>query len=61
MFQSVIALVKSRKFILCVAGSAICGALTYLHAPNEIIATVAGLFGVNMIGIAAEDFGKSNK
>lgn len=49
----------SKKFWLTVVGSAACGGLTYIGAPHELIAIVAGLFGINAIGQGMADFGKS--
>ena len=52
-------LFSSTKFWLTIAGSAVCGGLTYAGAPAELIAIVAGLFGINVVGQGLADFGKN--
>lgn len=61
MFAAIKGVLSSKKFWITVAGSAVVGGLSYLHAPQEIIMTVAGLFGVNVAAQGAADFGKSKK
>lgn len=41
-------LLKSRKFWLTIIGSAVVGGMGYVHVSPEIIAMVAGLFGINI-------------
>lgn len=61
MLQALKGILSSKKFWITVLGSAVCGGLSYVHAPQELIMIVAGLFGVNVAGQGLADFGKSNK
>lgn len=47
-------LLMSRKFWMTVMGTIIVMVMNNLGIDNAIIATVAGLFGVNIAGIAYE-------
>lgn len=67
MFDAVKALVSSRKFLLTIAGTVVVTALSQLlpamglsqDMAFHVMGYVAGFFGVNVAGIAAEDFGKN--
>lgn len=59
MFNAFKELLSSKKFWLTISGSAACAALSYIHAPGELIAIVGGLFGVNVAGQGMADFGKN--
>ena len=48
MKEKLLALVKSKKFISAVVGSAVCTALSLAGAPVELVQVVAGLFGVHV-------------
>lgn len=45
----------SRKFLMTMAGTIVCTALSFAGAPNELIAVIAGLFGVNVASHAYTD------
>lgn len=47
-------LLKSRKFFMTIAGTIAVTVMSQLGVDNQIILTVAGLFGVNIYGIAKE-------
>lgn len=59
MFDALKGLFFSKKFWLTLIGGAVVSGLTYAHAPKELIAMVAGLFGVNIVGQGMADFGKN--
>ena len=48
-------LVKSRKFWMTIVGSIIVTVMNQIGVEHSIIMTIAGLFGVNIAGIAIED------
>lgn len=52
-------LFASKKFWLTLLGSVLVGALHYFGASQEIITTIAGLFGINVLGQGLADFGKN--
>ena len=47
-------LLKSRKFLMTIIGTVAVTVMNQLGVDNQIIVTVAGLFGVNIYGIAKE-------
>jgi len=51
-------LFKSKKFWMTIIGSAVVGGMSYFGLGGELIAAVAGLFGVNIVGQGMADFGK---
>lgn len=59
MIQAIKGILSSKKFWMTVIGSAVCAALTYVQAPNELIAVVGALFGTNVVGQGLADFGKN--
>jgi hypothetical protein len=59
MLDAIKGILGSKKFWLTISGSAVVGGLKYFHAPDEIIAMVAGLFGLNIAAQGMADFGKS--
>jgi len=61
MLTAIKGLVGSKKFWLTIIGSAAVGGLGYVHAPQEIIVSVASLFGIGVVGQGMADFGKSSK
>lgn len=48
MLEAFKGLISSKKFWMTVVGSAVVGGLSFAHAPTEVIALVAGLFGMNI-------------
>ena len=48
MKETLMNLLKSKKFWMTIIGSAVCGGLTFAGVPSETIVLVAGLFGVNI-------------
>ena len=59
MLNAIKGILRSKKFWLTVSGSAVVGALKYFHISEEIIAIVAGLFGLNIAAQGMADFGKA--
>ncbi len=55
MFNALKHLTLSRKFWMTVIGTIVVITLNQLGVDHGMIATVAGLFGVNIAGIALED------
>ena len=54
MFNAFKELLKSRKFFMTMAGTIAVVIMNQLGVDHAIIATIAGLFGVNIAGIAFE-------
>ena len=48
-------LLKSRKFFMTIIGTVIVITMNQLGVDHSMVAAVAGLFGVNIAGIAYED------
>ena len=59
MLTAIKGILGSKKFWMTVVGSAVTGALTYFHAPADIIHIVGGLFGLGVVGQGIADIGKS--
>lgn len=57
MWTSIKALFASRKFWLTVVGSAVVGGMQLAGVNAEIIALVAGLFGISIVSRAIGDLG----
>ena len=55
MFNALKHLTLSRKFWMTIIGTIVVITLNQLGVDHGMIATVAGLFGVNIAGIALED------
>lgn len=54
MFNAFKELLKSRKFFMTIVGTVAVTVMAQLGIEHDIIMTVAGLFGVNIYGIAKE-------
>lgn len=61
MITTIKDLFQSKKFWITIIGSAITAGLTYAGAPNELVITIASLFGVNVAGQGLADLGKNKK
>lgn len=53
-FTALKSLFSSRKFLLTIVGSVLVITLQQLNVSHEILILIAGLFGVNIYGIAKE-------
>lgn len=51
----------SKGFWKAILGSAIASGAAYLHAPQEVIAIIGGLFGTSVIAQGMSDLGKNSK
>lgn len=58
MFEALKGLFTSKKFYLTIIGTIVVNIMAQFHMPMELILTVAGFFGINGLGIAAQDMGK---
>ena len=54
MVQAFLSLTKSRKFWMTVINSALVTGMNYAGVDHAVLAAIAGLFGVNIAGIAFE-------
>lgn len=45
----------SKKFWLVVIGSVVVGVMKYFGLPEDVIMTIAGLFGLNILGQGLAD------
>lgn len=54
MFNAFKELLKSRKFFMTIIGTIVVVTLNQLGVDHAIIATIGGIFGVNIAGIAYE-------
>jgi nicotinamide riboside transporter PnuC len=59
MLDAIKGLFGSKKFWLTMIGGAVISGMTYAHVSAELIAMVAGLFGLNAVGQGLADFGKN--
>lgn len=59
MLDTIKEMVISKKFMSFVGGSLVCAVLTFFHAPEQLVTTIASLTGAYVLGQGMADFGKN--